>query len=590
MVQAGPNATANGDGLLPCLSGAGGGPLGTDAIALCLAVASVTVVAVIVHAAGAGRQRSMVEQSEPVQSSPASPGPDAVACGPGLIGMMPCPGHLGDLADDLAALAAWGATTLVTCLEATELDRFSLQQLGQAAEAQGLVWHHLPIRDGQVPDARFDLAWLHAGHHLRRTLRRGQRIVLHCHAGLGRTGTVAARLLCELGATPDDALRRVRRARPGAIETPRQEEHVRGCRPVSGDQGHAGRVLGCLLGGAVGDAFGYAVEFQSLAAIRQRYGPDGLQTPVWRDGRLLVSDDTQMTVFTADGLVSAADANGSLDSAAALNAIRTATLTWFETQTMTYSGAAAAGTGSRSLAEHAVLWERRAPGNTCLSACAQGAIGTPETPLNDSKGCGGVMRVAPIGLVSALAPSAAFDLAARAAAQTHGHPCGYLSAGVLAALVRLALDTMTLRRALDHAAALARDWSGADETLGALERARSLADDPGCPPDAAIARLGGGWVGEEALGIAVYAMLRAADYRTCISLAANHDGDSDSTASIAGQLYGAWHGLDGIPPTWVRRLDVLNPLLLVCRGLIDRCGPLVTASDHHDVVGKSLPG
>ena len=72
-----------------------------------------------------------------------------------------------------------------------------------------------------------------------------------------------------------------------------------------------------------------------------------------------------------------------------------------------------------------------------MSALRSGGLGTPENAINDSKGCGGVMRVAPLGLLpDHLVASQAFQLGARAAAITHTHPTGYVAAGVLAATVR----------------------------------------------------------------------------------------------------------------------------------------------------------
>jgi ADP-ribosyl-[dinitrogen reductase] hydrolase len=56
----------------------------------------------------------------------------------------------------------------------------------------------------------------------------------------------------------------------------------------------------CLYGGAIGDAFGYEIEFSSIGSIKSRYGKAGLQQPVFHNGKLIVSDDTKMTLFTLD--------------------------------------------------------------------------------------------------------------------------------------------------------------------------------------------------------------------------------------------------------------------------------------------------
>ena len=180
------------------------------------------------------------------------------------------------------------------------------------------------------------------------------------------------------------------------------------------------------------------------------------------------------------------------------------------------------------------------------------------------------MRVAPIGLIRECNPEEAFDLAAKAAALTHGHPSGFLSAGVLAALIRLLVDGRDLRGALSESMALLSSFRNSDEVIGAMQLALSLAAAPAIDPAEDIDKLGGGWVGEEALAIAVYSVLRAQSFREAVVIATNHSGDSDSTASIAGQIWGAGDGLDGIPHDWARRLDVLDPICEVATRICAR--------------------
>lgn len=307
------------------------------------------------------------------------------------------------------------------------------------------------------------------------------------------------------------------------------------------------RVLGCALGqmrgGAVGDAFGYEVEFDSLARIRQRFGPAGITEPVRHRGRLIVSDDTQMTLFTAEGLLRARAAGCIADLDATLEHIRLATLDWYLTQSPDPANARYVGALGRSRVTQA----QRAPGNTCLSACALGATGTPEVPINDSKGCGGVMRVAPIGLVRGYTVVQAFELGVRAAEQTHGHPEGWLPAGCMAAIVRGLVEGESLTEATAGAVRVLAGWPKSGRTLAAV----AAAQDPG----ACVASLGEGWVGEEALAIGLHAALFAHGYEDAVRLASNHDGDSDSTASIAGQLVGAWRGAGVVPEAWAEGLD-----------------------------------
>ena len=154
----------------------------------------------------------------------------------GRIGMTFCPGKHDpvamtgpwdrDLASDLEVIAGWGARALVTLMETHELVHLGVADIGAATESRGITWYHLPIRDVSIPGPDFEHAWQTVGKALRQELKDGNRIVVHCRGGLGRTGVIAARLLIELGEAPDKALQRVRAARPGAVETPEQEGYV----------------------------------------------------------------------------------------------------------------------------------------------------------------------------------------------------------------------------------------------------------------------------------------------------------------------------------------------------------------------------
>lgn len=169
----------------------------------------------------------------------------AVPQGGGLIGITICPGMSQGgpserawdrgLDQDLAAIKAWGATALVTLIADYELEILSVSDLPQKVQAIGLEWHQLPIMNRDAPYEAFEENWIISGRMLRQRLRQGERIVLHCVYGLGRSGMIAARLLVELGEAPDTAIRRVRAARPGAIETEIQEQHVILCHSANED-------------------------------------------------------------------------------------------------------------------------------------------------------------------------------------------------------------------------------------------------------------------------------------------------------------------------------------------------------------------
>jgi ADP-ribosyl-[dinitrogen reductase] hydrolase len=499
---------------------------------------------------------------------------NAVSAGNGKIGLTFCPGkkqpdsHSGpwdrDLETDLLAIKSWGASALVTLIEDHEFGELQVSDLGALAESIGLEWHHLPITDVSVPDATFEQSWTYSGHRLRSLLLAGKGIVVHCKGGLGRTGTIASRLMIELGEDAEEAIRDIRHARPGSIETfgheNSQEDYVRHCKAISTDTNFTDRVLGCLMGGAVGDAFGYEVEFKSLKLIIDSFGENGITEPVFHGDKLIVSDDTQMTMFTLEGLLRA-----NTDDADDVNEqIRRAYVDWLSTQTEMDSKWIPTG----DLYDEDVLKNCRAPGNTCVSALRNGGWGTIDKRINNSKGCGGVMRTAPLGLVRQWTPEQAFDAAAKAAAITHGHPSGFWSAGAMAAMVRMLAEGQELEAATLQVIELLRIRPEHEETSDALEAALlAFRSCTGIHTDQ-IKQLGEGWVGEEALAIGVYAALVGRSFPEVLAIASNHDGDSDSTASIAGQLYGAWRGLADLPHAWMRRLDVTNLIAMLISKIV----------------------
>jgi ADP-ribosylglycohydrolase len=295
----------------------------------------------------------------------------------------------------------------------------------------------------------------------------------------------------------------------------------------------------------VGDAIGAPVEFLQAWQIESRYGPGGPTSFSAAPGdafKGLVTDDTQMTLFTLEGLIRAHvryRVSGHDDTAAT---VQNAYLRWLYTQDEQIPRSLITG----HLITESMLYDVRAPGNTCLEALratAQGEpFGTIERPINNSKGCGAVMRAAPVAMWPNASSAEVFRLAAETGAVTHGHPSGYLSAGALAVIVRELLRGADLDGALDRAEVELAVWAGHEEVLAALRSARRLAAE-GRPTRADIeSRLGGGWVGEEALAIGVCAASAADDLHDGWRLAVNHSGDSDSTGSICGNILGAQYG------------------------------------------------
>jgi ADP-ribosylglycohydrolase len=163
----------------------------------------------------------------------------------------------------------------------------------------------------------------------------------------------------------------------------------------------------------------------------------------------------------------------------------------------------------------------------------------------------------------------AFDMAARAAALTHGHPCGYLSAGVLAAILRELIDGIELRSAVNESLHLLRHWPRHDATEAAVRKALDAVDRPLAREVDLAQHFGEAWVGEEALAIGLYAASVAVDYVDALTIAANHSGDSDTTAGIAGQIFGASRGMAALPKGWPNALDLYNEIGELTERLIE---------------------
>ena len=325
------------------------------------------------------------------------------------------------------------------------------------------------------------------------------------------------------------------------------------------------RYQGCLLGGAVGDALGAPVEFLPRTDILARFGPQGIVDFAPAYGKVgAITDDTQMTLFTAEGALRAYVRSTLRGICHPPSVIHKAYVRWLHTQ-----GEHGACEGNRRLngwlIRHKELFSLRAPGRTCIEALRNNPeIGKPA--VNNSKGCGGVMRVAPIGMLfhalTLTCPNAqsehyqrSFALGCEAAALTHGHPTGYLTAGVMAALVFDLLDGFDLSSAISHVLPLLKTRECHEETLAAIETAERL-HDADIEPIEAIDKLGEGWVAEEALAIGIYCALKAPEFESGVIMAVNHDGDSDSTGLIAGHLLGAMRGRSAITERWLALLEL----------------------------------
>jgi ADP-ribosyl-[dinitrogen reductase] hydrolase len=312
--------------------------------------------------------------------------------------------------------------------------------------------------------------------------------------------------------------------------------------------------IGCITGGAVGDALGAPTEFLTYNRILQKYGQEGVRDYVeFADGMGEITDDTQMLLFTVEGLLQSFGTH--YNSAEAekeyLNSIHQAYLRWLHTQEKPFSLQALEDMDhSSGLICEELMYKGRAPGLTCLSALRSGVVGTMQNPVNDSKGCGGIMRIAPVGLLHYETPTEAFRIGCELAAITHGHVSGYLSSGFLSALLGYIIQGDTLQEATTKTAAHLQEYSRHEETLKAVNNAVKLAEN-GAPAFAQVEKLGGGWVAEEALAISLYCAHSYPDnFEEAVILAVNHSGDTDSTGSITGNIMGLLLGEEAIPKRW----------------------------------------
>lgn len=336
------------------------------------------------------------------------------------------------------------------------------------------------------------------------------------------------------------------------------------------------KIAGCLLGGAAGDALGYAVEFDDEQTIFSKYGEAGIQKfdLDFESGEAIISDDTQMTLFTAEGILLADNPYVYKDF---IYGVFEAYQEWYGTQMVGMSPS-----GKIWLSDIPELNQRRAPGKTCLRALASGKPGTVDEPINNSKGCGGVMRVAPIGLFYSqdkLSMDVIDRFGASAAALTHGHPMGYLSAAGLVHIVNLAVykPEMSLREIMDDmmekVPALFMD-KAADFCVkfqDLMRKAAALARETDVNDLDAIHQLGEGWSGEETLAIAVYCALRHEDdFDKALTASVNHRGDSDSTGSVTGNILGAYLGLQAIPEKYLKNLELRKTIMRVAEELEER--------------------
>ncbi len=352
------------------------------------------------------------------------------------------------------------------------------------------------------------------------------------------------------------------------------------------------KFMGCMLGGAVGDALGYAVEFNSIDEIRRIYGENGISDYNLTNGVALISDDTQMTLFTANGILFA-ETRGYLRGILGDYYIYIADSynDWLRTQRCNAKDRPITSWILNDTRLHSL----RAPGNTCLSALSDKRIGTVENHINTSKGCGGVMRVAPIGLFlgkNNMPLDRIARIGADAAAITHGHELGYIPAALLALIIAKIIRNIgnelhkIVKNSLSEIERLYKNEKHIDELSTILNRAIELSESD-IDTISAIKELGEGWVAEETIAIAIYCALKFEnDFEKAIIASVNHSGDSDSTGAVCGNILGAYLGVDAIPQKYLEKLELKDLIEEITADLYNGCR-MNGYSDYHDEVWLS---
>ena len=481
-------------------------------------------------------------KSHPLRIDSVSPGD-----GLGRIGITLCPGKEDrhawngpcdrDLDLDLDKVQRWGATAVISLITDPEIDYLQVRGLSEGVQDRHMEWWHLPIPDGYPPGANFERDWEAAGEVIRDRLKLGFDVLIHCKGGLGRAGTVAARLLVELGENPDAAIRKVRDARSkDAIETEEQERHIWQRKPVVSidtartQDGIRDRAIGAFLGLAVGDAIGTTLEFERRDEHPRLVdmtggGPFGLPRGCW-------TDDTAMALALAESL----GASESLDC--------------------------------RDLMDRFVAWWRKGE-YSCTGHCFDIGITTRQAlnryrqtgdPFSGSTdpmtaGNGSLMRLSPVALRFWSDRTRLDSAAAQQSRTTHAAGEAVDGCRAFAGLLADAISGKPRRDVLAR-----RSFEGESAIAKALDGSwRGRSRDQ--------IRSSGYIV--HTLEAAIWSVARTADFRNAVLLAANLADDADTVAAVTGQLAGAIYGLSGIPEQWLDQIAWKDRLLDTAERLLE---------------------
>lgn len=454
--------------------------------------------------------------------------------GKGRIGVTFCPGKKQlssfgnhwdrDLQADVAEIAAWGAVAVLSLVEKHEMKAMQVEKLGSVVTDHHMAWFHLPIEDVSVPDIFFENGWPQVSRALHGCLDAGFDVVIHCKGGLGRAGTIAARLLVETGVSPDEAIARVRSVRPGAIETRAQEANVKAVKPLSQQQlqqqpsedlaAVGSRAAAAMLGLAMGDAVGTTLEFSSRKSKPVLFdmvggGPFRLQAGEW-------TDDTSMSLALVDSLLT-----GAIDEQDMLARF----YDWYRNGAYSCTGECFdIGITTRNALIH---WN-----------ASKDPHSGPTAP--NTAGNGSLMRLAPVAVRYWNDRDKLRDAAARQSRTTHGAP---EAVDACVAYAEILADAIAGKPVAQVLAPRGGQWAGdVGRVLAGSWRGMSRRD----------VRSSGYVI--HSLEASLWAVGRATGFEQAVLYAANLGDDADTTAAITGQLAGAIYGIEGLPDGWLDKL------------------------------------
>lgn len=310
--------------------------------------------------------------------------------------------------------------------------------------------------------------------------------------------------------------------------------------------------------GALGDAMGYQIEFSSEADIDSKY--DGEVTfEKLVNGKLQISDDTQMALYTLEAILK--------NPTDPLENIYQGYLDWAWTQLYAINpNIKLTHPGVSELAEIDAMRQARAPGNTCMNALMSGTKGTLDKRINDSKGCGGVMRLGPLAVYYAENSDWSIHdismLGVDASCITHGHNMSVFSSYHFTnLLVRLARDERgnleeVVKISLKDTTKTFENYVEIDEYESLIEQSIILFKMDGLDDREQVHQLGEGWIAEEAVAIAIYCVLKYKDdIETALTVSVNHKGDSDSTGILVGNILGLSMFWDFNEFSYLKKID-----------------------------------